>query len=351
MNDFKQFNAYLEKINLNLEKIFPRKFSKEFLEEIIGDTSYELDIEALNKVLTKPIWDLLDRGGKRWRPIFFLILLEALGKNPDDFLDFASLIELIHNGSLIVDDIEDSSDERRGARSIHLSYGVDIALNAGNFIYFYPLHILKKSKINLSKVQIFKIYQIYIDELIKLHLGQGTDIAWHNGLTEDLNEQKYLQMCIFKTGGLPRMAAKIAGVIANLEDNKIEDLGKIAETLGVVFQIQDDILNITKSKLSDNKGLGEDITEGKKSLPVIYALNNLKLDERKKLQDILKSKEKDKKVIKDAIKLIIKGKGIEESVKTMEKLYKDGSILLKIFFERRGELILKFIEFLKTRQI
>lgn len=311
-------------INRSLVKILPRKYTKKSLEKIIGPIRYELDIEAINKSVNEPIWDLLDRGGKRWRPILFLTIVELLGKNPKDFVDLSVIFEIIHNGSLIIDDFEDQSEMRRGRRTIHLLFGSDIAINAGNLIYFLPLKILDKYKGKIKDKVRLEIYQTYLDEMVTLGLGQSMDLAWHSGLVDGfkITEDQYLQMCAFKTGGLARMAVKVAALISDADKKIVQVIGRLGESLGVVFQIQDDILNITESKLSDLKGLGEDITEGKRSLPVIYALKNLPKKEGKRLNEILLMHTLDGKLIKEAIGLIVQGKGIMESQKTMGRLFK-----------------------------
>ena len=241
----------LQKINSALEKVLPRKFTKESLLKIIGKVKYELDIEAINKAVNEPLWDLFDRGGKRWRPILFLTVIDLLTKNPDDFMDLAVVFEIIHNGTLVVDDFEDSSLKRRGGETLHLKYGSDIAINAGNLIYFLPLKILDQYKERLSQEVILKIYQVYLSEIVNLGLGQSMDIAWHRGLVDgfSVTEGEYLQMCAFKTGGLARMACKIAAIVGGADEKLVLALGQLGESLGVVFQIQDDILNITENEL------------------------------------------------------------------------------------------------------
>lgn len=307
-----------------LEKVLPRQFTKESIEKIIGPVYFALDVDAINKSINDPMWDLLDRGGKRWRPILFLTVVELLNKTPNDFLELAVVFELIHNATLIHDDIEDDSDTRRGKATLHKIYGVDIAVNVGDALYFLPLKILDKYSDKLSKEQISQIQKTYIDEMVKLSIGQATDIAWHKGLVDgfSITEEEYLQMCAFKTGGLARMTCVVAAIVGGADERLIHSLGELGERLGVIFQIKDDILNITKNKLSEGKGLGEDITEGKISLPVIYARHNLLENKSKRLGEILLMHTKDKQLILEAISLIEEGEGIEKAEVAMEKLFK-----------------------------
>ena len=346
-------DQYLDQINQSLEKILPRKFTKESLEAVIGKTNYDLDQGAINKAINEPIWDLLDRGGKRWRPKLFLTIIDLFGKDPDEYVDLASVFELIHNGSLVIDDIEDLSKSRRSKKTVHLLYGQDIAINAGNMIYFLPLKVLDQYRID-SAIKV-KVYQTYIDEIIKLHLGQGTDIVWHRGLVDSFNitENQYLQMCAFKTGGLSRMLSRIAAIVGGADDKLVKAIGKLGESLGVVFQIQDDILNITENDLSAGKGIGDDITEGKISLPVILSFKNLPKQKSQRLNEILLLHTTDKRLIAEAINLIKIGQGIEKAQIIMKKLFEVAWSELEPLLTRgeKKDKLLRLTKFLIDRQI
>src|SRR3989338_8121156 len=129
-----------------IKKYLPEKLTKKDLEWIFGKPNYAYDLEALQKSLVDPIWDLLDRGGKRWRPALLLLIAEAVGGNLEKIKDFVAISELVHNGTLVADDIEDRSEMRRGQPCVHVKYGVDVGLNAWNFIYFLPLLSLMKKR-------------------------------------------------------------------------------------------------------------------------------------------------------------------------------------------------------------
>lgn len=352
--DFKTYLAsYAKKIDQHLVKMLPKKLTVNFLTKEYGDVRYKLDANALTKAISNPVWNFLDRGGKRWRPVFFLVILDVLGKDPKKFIGFACIFELIHNGTLIVDDLEDSSLTRRGKPTLHLIYGVDIAMNAGNTLYYWPIHLLENYKLS-TEIKL-KLYQTYIRECICLHLGQGTDIVWHKGLVDDfaITEKEYLQMCAFKTGSLARMASKMAAIVSGVSDKLVEAFGRLGESLGIIFQIQDDILNITPSELSAKKGLGEDITEGKRSLPVIHALKSLPQNKAQRLIKILRLHTTDRKLITEAIDLINQGMGIKKAQKTMEKLFKSSWAELDPLLKNspKKEMLYKLSRFLIERQI
>jgi len=322
----------IEKI---IERYVPRKYDKKTLEMIAGRPRYEYNLSAPTVAISDPVWDLLDRGGKRWRPALFLMIIDVLGKDSKDFLEFSIIPEIIHNATLIIDDIEDQSDTRRGKECIHKIFGEDIAINAGNAIYFIPIKALMNNRKKLSAEQIIKCYEIYTQEMINLSLGQGMDIAWHKGLAnaDNISEKEYLQMCAYKTGCLARMSAKIASCVAGSDDKTIEKLGILAESIGVAFQIQDDILNLVGEEFQKGKGIGEDIHEGKRTLMVVYTLNKAGQNDKRRLLEILKMHTWDTKLIKEAIHIMNKYGAFEYSKKKakeiVESAWKDVDILLK----------------------
>lgn len=185
---------------------------------------------------------------------------------------------------------------------------------------------------------------------MKLHFGQGMDIYWHNNNC-DVTENQYLQMCAFKTGTLARMSAKLGATLANGTEEQINALGKFAESIGVAFQIQDDILNITNNNWG--KDFGEDITEGKKSLIIIKTFEQADEISKKRLVEILNEKTKDKNIIQEAIDIINKYSGIEDSKKVAEELVSKAWKEIDLIFpnsDSKNKLKL-FADFMIKREI
>jgi geranylgeranyl pyrophosphate synthase len=296
-------------IDRTIEKYIPRKFSKDAILFEVNPPSYVRNVETANKAVAEPIWEFLDRGGKRWRPSLFLLICEALGKNPDQFVDFAIIPEVIHNGTLLIDDIEDSSELRRGKPCTYRIFGLDIAINAGNAMYYLPLLPLIKSRERIHATKLSMVYEIYAQEMINLSMGQAMDIAWHKGLADadKIRERDYLQMCAYKTGTLARMAARMAAVLSDANEELVEKLGRFAESIGVAFQMQDDVLDLTSAEFSEKKGgRGEDITEGKRTMMVIHTLKVANAKDRQKLIKILNMHTSDQKLREEAIELMEK---------------------------------------------
>ena len=301
-------------IDKTIEKYIPRKYEKNALLFSLNPPRYDYNLEALNKAVAEPIWDFLDRGGKRWRPTLFLLIVEALGGDPDKSLEFAIIPEVVHNGTIMIDDIEDDSEFRRGKPCTHRLFGLDVAINVGNTMYYMPILPLMKNRDLLSAEKSSKIYEIYVREMINLSLGQAMDIAWHRGLADadKVTETQYLQMCAYKTGTLARMSAKIAAVLCEASEDTIERLGSFAEAIGVAFQIQDDILDLTSKGFAEKKGgRGQDITEGKRSLVVIHTLDKAKPADKKRLIKILNMHTTNQKLKNEAIRIMQKYKSID----------------------------------------
>ncbi|MFH1473982.1 MAG: polyprenyl synthetase family protein [Candidatus Aenigmatarchaeota archaeon] len=354
--DIKKF--LLEKkptIDKVVEKWIPKKFDMNFMDFVFGKTRYQYNVDVVNKTITEPIWEFLERGGKRWRPSLFLLVVEALGGDKEKVFDFVVIPEIIHNGTLFVDDIEDRSELRRGKPCMHLMYGMDVAINTGNTMYYLPLLPLIKHRKDFDSNILLNVYETYVQEMINLGLGQAMDIAWHNGIcnADNLSEKEYLQMCAFKTGTLARMSAKIAAILSGADDKLVENLGNYAETIGIAFQIQDDVLNLVEGEFTENKGLGEDITEGKRSLLVINTLNKASQEDRKRLLEILGMHTNVQKLRNEAISIIKKYGSIEYAKEKAKKMIMEAwEGVDKLIPDSDAKLKLKaFTDYLVDRKI
>lgn len=306
-----------------IEKYIPREFREDAVVFALNPPRYAYNLDALNKAVAEPIWEFLNRGGKRWRPSLFLLICEALGKNPKDFLEYAIIPEVIHNGTLMIDDIEDQSELRRGKPCTYKLFGLDIAINAGIAMCYLPLLSLIKNRNKIPTTMLTKAYEIYVQEMISLSFGQAMDIAWHRGLADadKIDEQDYLQMCAYKTGTLARIAAKLAAVLSGADDKLTEKLGHFAEAVGVAFQIQDDVLDLTEREFAEKKGArGMDISEGKRTLMVIHTLQIATLTDKKRLQEILRMHTNKQELRDEAIAIMARYNSIEYAKEHARKI-------------------------------
>jgi geranylgeranyl pyrophosphate synthase/intein/homing endonuclease len=280
------------------------RYLREFPSLPIDFSTFRIDrVKAINFIGEKPVYDLMIENSH----------------------NFIANNTVVHN-SIIIDDLEDDSELRRGKPCLHRIFGTDVAINAGNFLYFLPLISLIKNKNKFRPEVISRAYEICIQEMINIHLGQGTDIYWHKGKVKKIKEKEYLQMCAFKTGCLSRLAAKLAVILSGKDHQLAEKLGQVAEGIGVAFQIQDDILDLTlkgKERKKFGKNFGNDIKEGKRTLMVLYTLEKASKKDKKRLLEILDKHTDSPKEKKEAIEIIKKYGGIEYAKKVAQKIIKE----------------------------
>jgi octaprenyl-diphosphate synthase len=260
-----EYTQRIEKIETELKRWLPENADSTWVKKIFPDIEGKISADSI-KFLTAPLTDILFRGGKRWRPLLMTLVCETLGGG-DCAIQLSPLVEFCHNASLIHDDIEDESDERRGKPAVHKIYGVDTAVNSGSFFYFLSLSCIDSC--NLKNKELF--YRHWADCIRKLHLGQAMDIYWHRNISVVPDTEEYYTMCGMKTGSLARLAVELGAYAADTPKEVVQVLGKAAEMMGVGFQILDDVKNLTTGV--PGKKRGDDVVEGKKSLPVLLYLN------------------------------------------------------------------------------
>ena len=282
--------AWRPTIDAEIERLLPRDVDAEYVASFFGEPTYEYDSTAIQRALPDPIWSLLDRGGKRWRAVVCCLLVDAFGEDPHDYLPYACIPEILHNGTIIVDDVEDGATMRRGEPALHHESGTDIALNAGNAMYFFPLKIIARNPAGLAPATRLAIYEMLMHELNRTHLGQGMDICWHNEKAIRMSEAEYLEMCACKTGCLGRIVARLAAILTDQPDAVEEHAARYAESMSIAFQIGDDILDVetaTEDGGAFGKGIGNDVREGKKTLMAIHAAREASPEQTARLEEIL----------------------------------------------------------------
>ncbi|KAK7192047.1 hypothetical protein DPSP01_003913 [Paraphaeosphaeria sporulosa] len=203
------------------------------------------------------------------------------------------VVGMLHTASLLVDDVEDSSVLRRGIPVANSIFGVAQTINSANYVYFLALS-------DLLALQNPHLIQIYSQELLNLHRGQGMELHWRDSLTCP-SEPAYLEMVDNKTGGLFRLAIKLMQAESTLTTEI--DCAPLVSTIGLLFQILDDHLNLsTTSEYQSLKGMCEDLTEGKFSFPVIHAIHAD--PSNRVIYNILKQKTEDDEVKRYAVRYL-----------------------------------------------
>jgi len=282
----KEFDTYLARIEDEILKALPKVSGKEWQDSVFGELYPAVTAEHISPLIT-PTRSLVDLGGKRWRPLLLVLTAKTLIEQDKDSqtnnseqkyetaCHLTPLVEFTHTASLIHDDIEDSSDTRRGQAAAYITYGLDTALNAGSWLYFAATACIDtlfsntESGKDMQKEQALKgrIYALYNKELRRLHLGQAMDITWHRNKGFIPTPDEYLAMVQCKTGTLASLAVKLGCIACNSDDSTAQKAGATAAKIGAGFQIIDDVINLSTG--NPGKKRGDDIVEGKKSLPVL----------------------------------------------------------------------------------
>lgn len=214
------------------------------------------------KIIWGPYDYVTSQPGKDFRTQLVASFNSWLEVPQDSIEIITKVVGLLHNASLLVDDVEDNSVLRRGLPVAHSIFGTAQTINSANYIYFVALqelHALKNPK----------VVSIYMDELVNLHRGQGMDLFWRDTLTCP-TEEDYLEMVGNKTGGLFRIGIKLM----QAESRSLIDCVELINLMGLIYQIRDDYMNLSSSEYSQNKGLCEDLTEGKFSFPIIHSIRS-----------------------------------------------------------------------------
>jgi len=263
----------------------------------------------------------LKTGGKKIRPYLVIKSTELFGCNEKLAFPTAATIEMIHNFSLIHDDIMDNSDFRHNVPSVHKKYGIDYAVLAGDFLLIYALDFLiKKNKsLNISDEKILKINKKILESLKDICEGQALDSEFSKSFNLPSKEDYFL-MISKKTGALISTSCFLGGLIADASLKDLEKLSNYGKYLGISFQIIDDILGIFGDSKATGKPVGDDIIEGKKTMPIILGCELCDLKQKEKILSIINSK----KAKKDDINFILntfREIDLENKLKDLAKEY------------------------------
>lgn len=215
-------------------------------------------------LLQQALDHIKQRSGKRMRPMLILLCAKAVGEVSDVTLHAAVGLELLHTASLVHDDVVDESAERRGQASVNNLYGNKVAVLVGDYILSTALlHISYTHK---------EVIVRYLAELGRT-LSNGEILQLSNIHSKDFSEETYYQVIKQKTAALFEACAAIGTSSAGADDETVENAKSFGRNLGIIFQIRDDIFDYyDQSKIG--KPTGNDMVEGKLTLPVIYALNS-----------------------------------------------------------------------------
>lgn len=224
--------------------------------------NFPLDSEP--QYIYDPIRYIMDGKGKRLRPIIVNLIGTAYGVDPEDLMNAGIAVELLHNFTLVHDDIMDQDSIRHGKETVHKKWDESTAILAGDGIYAIAQILITKVSVNpLKAVHAFNKATLYVCE------GQAYDKEFEHN--DQIVFDQYLKMIKKKTGWLIGFCAELGGILGNQTDEVIDELRLYGLNLGIAFQIQDDIFEIFGNTESMGKSLGSDLIAGKQTILTVLA--------------------------------------------------------------------------------
>jgi geranylgeranyl diphosphate synthase type I len=256
-------------------------FKENMLPEIEGELKRQ--VARLDQPHTREYFDMItyhmgwsgeaagpQASGKRIRPMLLLLTTAACGSDWKAALPAAAAVELVHNFSLVHDDVQDNSDKRRGRRTVWNIWGVPMAINVGDGLFVLSNQAMMDLAQSHPASTVMRAASLLHDTCLDLTRGQYMDMAYEE--KPGLTVEDYWPMISGKTSALLSACTHIGALLAGAGDPERENLRQFGHHLGLAFQIQDDILGIWGDESVTGKSAASDLVERKKSLPVLYGL-------------------------------------------------------------------------------
>ncbi len=244
---------------------------------------YSLNKSKYPYSLYDPLNYIMSGGGKRIRPIVMMLACEAFGGNPDEALGAAIAIEILHNFTLVHDDIMDNADTRRGRDTIHRKWDTNAAILVGDELIGLSYRSLLKTR--SSRIQ--EVVATFTDGVIEVCEGQALDKEFE--ISADVSLADYIIMIRKKTAELLRTSALIGAIIANADENGLKTISSYSENIGLAFQIHDDLLDVIADESEFGKKIGGDILEKKKTYLYLKTLEIMDDKNGKKFAELYSS--------------------------------------------------------------
>jgi octaprenyl-diphosphate synthase len=275
-----------------------------------------------NKIVAEISSYLFKNAGKRIRPALLILCSKLCGYTGDEHIVVSSLVETIHTASLLHDDIIDNAKTRRGRESVHTKWGPNITVLLGDYLYI-------KTISNSLQSQHKQIVQILTDVSSKMIEGELDEyyISWNL----DIDEHNYLDIINKKTASLFSASCQIGGILGNAQDKEENILADFGASLGMIFQIIDDLLDYTGDENTMGKPILSDLREGRITLPLIYTLQNDGKENRNRIMDLLKKKELDKTSLEEILRIVQSNGALDYTFRKAEKFSSRSKELLQQF--------------------
>ncbi len=265
---------------------------------------------------------LIKAGGKRLRPLALVLSGRMYGLPENLGFIAGAAVEILHNFTLVHDDIMDKDTFRRGVPTVHVLYGVDMAILAGDTLFAKAYEALGLLERYVPADRLVKAFKELTWAAVTVAEGQALDMDFENRLDVSINE--YLTMVYKKTAALFKASLSIGALLAGAPEKELELLSKFAEGVGIAFQIRDDVLGLTGDEKILGKPVYSDLREGKKTVLVIYALNKLSNEERKKVIKVLGNRSASTDELRKVAELIISTGAVDYAEKLANEYLSKG---------------------------
>lgn len=282
-------------------------------------TAFENELKSNNEIISSINQHILKKRGKQIRPLLTLLSAKSVGDINDNTIKCAISLEILHTASLIHDDVVDESNERRNQPSVNALWNNKVSILAGDYLLSLSLSVCNQT--NNHKIM-EKITQL------GKNLSEGELLQITNIKNFNCQEDKYLEVIKKKTAALFETCTYMGAVSTNCTEEESRMMEKFGEIYGICFQIKDDIFDYISTHEEIGKPVGNDIREGKITLPLIYALNKNK-EEKEQYLNIIKNKEFNKENIKKLIDYTINSGGIEYAEQKIQEYIKEGEKLIE----------------------
>ena len=285
------------------------KFVNKFLrKELNGDPKQLYDAAS----------HLIIHGGKRLRPYLVLKSCQMLGGKQSDAISAASAVEMIHNFTLVHDDIMDNDEMRHGVTTTHKKFDIPLAILAGDVLYSKAYNTIS-SKSKLSSNYTTQLVSKLSKACIEICEGQVNDIKFAEN-KKIPTEKEYIKMIEKKTAVLFEVSCAMGAICAKRKQKDVKNLSVFGRNLGIAFQITDDLIGIIGDSKITKKPVGNDIREGKKSLPIILAIKKARGQNRTKIMQVFGNSGVSKQQINLAVN-VIRSLGVEKEVRDVALKY------------------------------
>ncbi|HJB73258.1 MULTISPECIES: polyprenyl synthetase family protein [unclassified Barnesiella] len=290
------------------------------------------ELDLLNKTLTEtlhtnsPLMNevintYLESKGKQIRPILVLLCAKLFGPVPREAIDAAASLELLHNASLIHDDVVDESQKRRGLPTINHLYDNRIAVLTGDYFVSCAL----ACSVRTNQMAIIASLGVLGRELARGEIDQLSNAREHR-----LDEDAYFEVIRRKTASLFYACMQVGALAAGACEADVERLGQFGEKLGLCFQIKDDIFDYFEDKVI-GKPTGNDLREGKLTLPLIHAITQGKGEENERMRALLNEEHLSAESVHTLIEYAKREGGIDYAYETMKRIRNEAVALLEGF--------------------